>query len=162
MLDKTIIALNPLKFKELMSYQCSSVAIVSASESGSFVGLTVSSFQAVSIDPPTVLFVLSKLSSSLAVIRAQKEIGISLLGADQREIGARYSTKGSTRFSKGEFFVGPNGIPLIDGAIFNLTVSIDSILTQAVSEIFIGKVVWARVGEARMPLRYWRREFLLG
>jgi flavin reductase (DIM6/NTAB) family NADH-FMN oxidoreductase RutF len=147
-------------FKDLMSYQCSSVAIVSAVGAEGLAGLTVSSFQAVSVTPPTVLFTLSHRTRSVSLFRSVRHIGVSLLGAEQAEIGHRYSVSGSSRFVNGEFFIGPERVPLIRNAVFHLLVRVRSISTIDDSDIFLGRVIWGVGDGKRMPLQYWRRKFL--
>ena len=161
MKDTSVEIVSVAVFKELMSFQCSSVAVITAVGSDSFAGLTVSSLQAVSVAPPIVSFSLSQSARSAATIRAVKHVGISLLGSDQVEIGARYSTGNSKRFEDGEFFLGPEGIPLMIGAVFHLTARILSISSVGSSDVFFASVFWGVGGEAKMPLRYWRREFIV-
>ncbi len=147
-------------FKELMSFQCSSVAVITAVSSDNFVGLTVSSLQSVSVVPPIVSFSLSHGAQTTATIRNVKHVGISLLGCDQIEIGSRYSTGKSKRFVDGEFFLGPEGIPLISAAVFHLAACINSVSSVGSSDVFFASVFWGVSGERKMPLRYWRREFI--
>jgi flavin reductase (DIM6/NTAB) family NADH-FMN oxidoreductase RutF len=149
-------------FKDLMSYQCSSVAIVGVVNTTELVGLTVSSFQSISIAPPIVSFCLSDSTKSSPAVRATRYVGISLLSSEQVEIGVRYSTAGTKRFLANEFFFGPEGVPLIRDAVFHLAASIDSVSIVGSSQVFFGRVVWGEFSKKTMPLRYWRREFIGG
>jgi flavin reductase (DIM6/NTAB) family NADH-FMN oxidoreductase RutF len=152
--------LNDQEFKDVMSYQCSSVFIVSFVAGGSLKGLAVSSFQSVSVDPQFVSFSIShKTKNRIDVVRS-KFFGISLLGADQREIGELYSTPGSNRFAADEYFIGPEGCPLIKRAVFHLVINLHQFVTVGATDIVYGQVVWGCQGVARRPLTYWRRTFL--
>jgi flavin reductase (DIM6/NTAB) family NADH-FMN oxidoreductase RutF len=83
-----------------------------------------------------------------------------LLGADQLEIGSRYSKPGSRRFAEGEFFIGPEGVPLIKSAVFHIASCIQSVLKVGGSDVFFASVIWGDFGDKKMPLRYWSREFI--
>ena len=59
---------------------------------GEPVGLTVSSFNAVSLAPPLVLWSLSLASSSLKVLQDCERYVIQVLAADQLSLAARFAT----------------------------------------------------------------------
>ena len=55
------------------------------------VGMTMSSFNSVSLDPPLVLFSVAKSAHSLPVMRRAKAFGINVLGRHQQAISAKFS-----------------------------------------------------------------------
>jgi hypothetical protein len=81
------------------------------------VGLTANSFSSVSLDPPLVLWSLSRQSSSLADFIGASHFAIHVLAADQHYLSRRFSTSHPDRFSGVDYAQGTAGIPLLNGAI---------------------------------------------
>jgi|688.fasta_scaffold401996_1 flavin reductase (DIM6/NTAB) family NADH-FMN oxidoreductase RutF len=146
-------------FKELMSYQCSSVFIVGVSTGDALAGFTASSVQSIATLPPMISFAVSQSSKARESIHNARFVGISLLCDDQRELGSRYSTPNSTRFAANEFFIGPEGCPLINGAVFYVVAKVDRALIFGNSDVFYAHVIWGDFGTRKRPLIYWRRDF---
>jgi len=79
---------------------------------GAPIGLTVSSFNAVSLSPPLVLWSLSRRAGSLAVFATCDRYVVNVLAANQVELARRFAT-GSTpqRFDGVALCNAPNGAP---------------------------------------------------
>jgi hypothetical protein len=67
---------------------------------GRVVGLTANSFSSVSLDPPEVLWRLSRQSSSLTDFIGAGHFAINVLAADQNHLSCRFSTSHPDRFSR--------------------------------------------------------------
>jgi len=77
---------------------------------GSPVGLTVSSFNAVSLSPPLVLWSLSRSAGSLTVFESCERYVVNVLAADQIELARRFATKPTAeRFAGVALCNAPNG-----------------------------------------------------
>jgi flavin reductase (DIM6/NTAB) family NADH-FMN oxidoreductase RutF len=82
-----------------------------------FVGLTVSSFTSVSLDPPLVLWNLRKSSHIYDVFRTSEYFVISVLAADQIEIAKQFSASIPDRFAGINWRRSPAAkLPIIDDA----------------------------------------------
>src|SRR5690606_37033736 len=55
------------------------------------IGLTVSSFNSVSLDPPLVLFSIDRRSRSLAALRDAPAFVVNVLGLDHAELSNRFA-----------------------------------------------------------------------
>lgn len=84
---------------------------------GSYAGLTANSFNALSLEPPLVLWSLGRTSRSLDVFTAAERFAVSVLSASQYELALRFSRTGVDRFEGIGTTPGIAGLPLIDGAI---------------------------------------------
>jgi flavin reductase (DIM6/NTAB) family NADH-FMN oxidoreductase RutF len=92
------------------------VTIITAEkDDNSLVGLTVSSFNSVSLDPPLIVWSLSRGSSSLAAIENCERYVIHVLGSDQMALAGRFA-RGTApeRFAEVAMTQAPNGAPKID------------------------------------------------
>ena len=70
------------------------VTIVTARDAnGAPVGLTANSFNSVSLDPPLVLWSLSRLAGSMPHFSRGSHYAINILAAEQRDLAERFSRK---------------------------------------------------------------------
>ncbi|MSP50540.1 MAG: flavin reductase [Alphaproteobacteria bacterium] len=84
---------------------------------GGLVGLTANSFNSVSLDPPLVLWSLSKRARSLEAFRTAAHFGVNVLAWDQVEIAQRFARSIADRFAGIAFHEGEGGVPLLDGCV---------------------------------------------
>lgn len=94
------------------------VAVVTTrAPGGRSVGLTVNSFASVSLEPPLVLWSLSKRSSSLEAFSAARSVAIHVLSADQEALARRFASPSADRFAGIRRSIGPAGAPLLEGSV---------------------------------------------
>jgi flavin reductase (DIM6/NTAB) family NADH-FMN oxidoreductase RutF len=109
--------LDTRHLRECLSEFATGVTIVTAGlADGVRAGLTVNSFNALSLEPPLVLWSLSLRSTSLAVFSQATHFAVNVLSVRQVELARRFSRSGPNRFSGVELHQGLGGAPLIDGA----------------------------------------------
>ena len=83
---------TPDEFRAAMGQFATGVTIVTAVDAeGRKVGLTANSFNSVSLNPPLVLWSLSKQSSSMPALLGAKAWSVNVLAADQRLLAERLS-----------------------------------------------------------------------
>lgn len=82
---------------------------------GSFLGLTASSFNSVSLDPPLVLWSLAKKASSLPVFTNCSHYVINILSGNQAMLAERFAMRIENRFEGVDFMLSPNGLPILKG-----------------------------------------------
>lgn len=79
-------------FREIMGRFPTGVAIVAArSTDGSPIGVTVNSFTSVSLDPPLILFCLSRTARSFSGFAAASVFSVNFLGRDRRALSQRFA-----------------------------------------------------------------------
>ena len=104
-------------FRRALGQFATGVAIVSArGKDAKPVGLTVNSFSSVSLDPPLVLWSLSKHSPSYAEFAAATHFAINVLAADQHHLSRKFSTPVPDKFAGVDCEDGLGGCPLLGGA----------------------------------------------
>ena len=93
------------------------VAVVTADAGDGPVAMTVSSVASISIDPPTLMFSASALSSSTSSIRRAETVVVHLLAADQLPLAKLGARKGADRFTGDVKWARlPTGEPYYPGA----------------------------------------------
>ncbi|MDH3553381.1 MAG: flavin reductase family protein, partial [Gammaproteobacteria bacterium] len=90
------------------------VTVITTTDSdGSPVGVTASSFNSVSLDPPLVLWSLAKSARSMAAFDRSGYFCVHVLAASQEALSARFATPGSDKFGGQDWRPGHGGVPLL-------------------------------------------------
>jgi flavin reductase (DIM6/NTAB) family NADH-FMN oxidoreductase RutF len=82
---------------------------------GQAVGLTVNSFNALSLDPPLVLWSLRLASPSLPAFDAAEHFAINVLAEGQVELSRRFASAAPGKFDEGAWHDGLHRLPLLAG-----------------------------------------------
>ncbi|PKO55122.1 MAG: flavin reductase [Betaproteobacteria bacterium HGW-Betaproteobacteria-21] len=82
---------------------------------GEPIGLTVNSFNSVSLDPPLIVWSLSNDLPSRALFEACEYYAINVLSADQEAVSQRFASRLGDRFAGLGFDHGMGGAPLLHG-----------------------------------------------
>lgn len=105
---------DAVEFRKALGSFTTGVTVVTTREpSGEDIGLTANSFNSVSLDPPMVLWSLSKASRSLSAFRDAKCFAVHILSQDQEELSGQFARRGNDKFSGVTIERGPGGIPLL-------------------------------------------------
>ncbi len=80
-------------------------------------GITANSFSSVSLDPPLVLWNISKVSSSLEAYLAADAFAINVLAEHQHETASHFARSDDRLFDGMEFVDGAGGAPLLPGTL---------------------------------------------
>ncbi|SDY13404.1 3-hydroxy-9,10-secoandrosta-1,3,5(10)-triene-9,17-dione monooxygenase reductase component [Collimonas sp. OK242] len=104
------------EFRNALGTFTTGVTIVTAcSSDGKLVGVTANSFNSVSLDPPLVLWSLSKSSNSLAAFEAAEYWAVHILSHDQDQLATHFSKRAHDKFAGLDLETGLGGAPLLDG-----------------------------------------------
>jgi flavin reductase (DIM6/NTAB) family NADH-FMN oxidoreductase RutF len=107
----------PRQLRAALSLFATGVTIVTTlTPDGDPVGLTVNSFNSVSLEPPLVLWSLALRSGSLDTFRAAERWVVHVLGAEQRELAERFAQRAVDRFAGVAWHAGLGSLPVLDGA----------------------------------------------
>src|SRR2546426_10301690 len=86
-------------FRNALAQFATGVTVITTRlDDGSFFGLTASSFNSVSLDPPLVLWSLARGASSLPVFTDNSHYVINVLSADQAPLAERFAQRIDNRF----------------------------------------------------------------
>jgi len=149
------MAIDEAGFKAAMSHFASGVTIVTTEHGGRPYGMTVASFASLSLRPPLVLVCIEKSVKTHDAIVAARKFGVSILGADQADVSARFASRSDDKFSGIDVKRGELGVPLIAGALTTLECSVHDQLPGGDHSIFVGEVVQATTRDG-VPLLYFR------
>jgi flavin reductase (DIM6/NTAB) family NADH-FMN oxidoreductase RutF len=90
--------------------------VTTRGNTGGFVGLTVNSFSALSLDPPLILWSLRRSSPSLPVFEKAERFVVNVLAEAQVEVSRRFALPLDDKFAGVPHAENAWGLPLIHGA----------------------------------------------
>ncbi len=146
--------LGPDELRQALGRFVTGVTIVTClDEHGERVGLTANSFNALSLDPPLVLWSLREASTSIAAFTTASHFAVNVLSAEQVDLSRRFARPSSAKFDAGEWSDGQGGAPLLAGCVAVFECRRRSHHAAGDHVLFIGEV--ERIGgSAEAPLVY--------
>lgn len=148
------------KFRDTLGMFPTGVAVVSAQgPDGSLQGVTVNSFNSVSLDPPLVLFSLSRKLFSLNVFLAAKAFAINFLQEDQQDLSIRFNKALSNKWEHVKYKLGATGAPLLLPALAVLECSPYAQYDGGDHVIVVGRVEHIECETCSAPLVYFRGRY---
>ncbi len=106
--------INPTEFREALGQFPTGVTIVTTvDENGQKVGMTASSFNTVSLDPPLVLWSIDKQAHSYDIFIKAQTFAIHVLAAGQEELSDLFAQKGADKFHQLDCREGWSKLPIL-------------------------------------------------
>lgn len=128
-------------YRHALAQFATGVTIVTTLASdGTPTGLTVNSFNSVSLEPPLVLWSLSLKAGALAAFRGCENYAINVLAADQLDVAKRFASRGVDRFVGTQWHAGPLQLPIIKGAVAVMIATNRSQYVEGDHVILVGEV----------------------
>ena len=153
-------ALPPRTLRDVLGSFPTGVAVVTATgTNGEPYGVTVSSFNSVSLDPPLVLFSLSRRLLSLEGLLRADAFAINFLRDDQAHLSARFATAFSDKWRDVDFRAGATGSPVLVPALAVLECRPYAQYDGGDHIIVVGRVTHLEVDSGRHPLVFFRGRY---
>lgn len=139
-------------FRNALGAFTTGVTVVTTCDAaGRDVGLTVNSFNSVSLEPPLVLWSLARSSGSLPAFLQAEHFAVHILAADQEPMSNRFAQRGADKFTGIELARGEGGVPLLPGCSARFRCRTAFRHEGGDHEIFVGEVLGFEAFE-RAPL----------
>ncbi|OAJ58321.1 flavin reductase [Paraburkholderia ginsengiterrae] len=128
-------------FKQALGQFATGVTVITTrAASGQLIGITASSFNSVSLNPPLVLWSLATRSASMPVFRANSHYVVNVLASSQLDLCKRFATVKGDRFEGVSHAEGDSGMPVLDGALAWFECHNRSRYDEGDHVIFVGEV----------------------
>ena len=116
-------AFDTRAFRHALGQFPTGVCVVTAVVDGVRLGMTVSSFNSLSLDPPLVLFSIDRRAASLPLWERADAIAVHVLAENQKEVSNRFARALANKWEGISFGEGALGTPLLPGvaAVFECT-----------------------------------------
>lgn len=139
--------------RALGSFATGVTVITTLADGGRPVGVTASSFNTVSLDPPLILWSLSRQSPNLDAFRIGSHFAVNVLADGQLELCNRFGRPGPDKFAGLVTQPGAGGAPLLPGAVAQFECQREAVYPGGDHLILIGRVLRYR-WNSRNPLLF--------
>lgn len=154
------MSIDPIEFRQALGVFPTGVVVITAvSPDGDPIAITVSSFNSVSLDPPLVLFSISRTSSSLAALLAAERFAISVLANDQREVSRRFARPQMDKFSECNSPFEKRAARVIESCLASFECRLFGTHDGGDHLIIIGEVEHVEVSRGLDPLVFFRGNY---
>jgi flavin reductase (DIM6/NTAB) family NADH-FMN oxidoreductase RutF len=148
---------DPRAFRQALGQFATGVAVITAQGGdGQAVGMTMSSFNSVSVDPPLVLFSIDRKAFSLRAMTEARGYAVNILGRDQEHLSNQFARALDDKWAAVEHTLGHMAAPLIAGALAHFECAPYAQYDGGDHVIFVGRVVRFSAFPAQEPLLFFR------
>ncbi|MBF0560873.1 MAG: flavin reductase family protein [Alphaproteobacteria bacterium] len=132
--------------------------VTTVSGEGRSVGVTVSAFSSVSLQPPLVMVCLGRQTSSVEAF-CSGFFAVNVLREDQKEIAIRFATRADDKWAKTNYETWEGGSPILPGCVANLECRVAAVHEAGDHLIIVGEVVRLAYAGGGHPLLYFRSAY---
>ena len=104
------------------------------------VGITVSSFNSLSLDPPLILWSIAASGASFPAFQVGDPFAVNVLSAEQEALAMRFAKAGGDKFGGVEVHNGLDGVPLIAGCVVYFECTVAARYPGGDHDIIVGRV----------------------
>ncbi|MGB0694119.1 MAG: flavin reductase family protein [Rhodospirillaceae bacterium] len=153
------MSIDPTVFRKALGGFASGVTVVTArQEDGVPVGVTVSAFCSLSLDPPQVIYCLDNRNTNLDAYLSGGA-NVHILASDQSELSNRFATPMEDRFAGLEMDEDRNGAPVLPGCLVRIGGTVAKVVDGGDHQIVILRIEDAEVRDDGEPLLYLRGRY---
>lgn len=151
--------MDPKQLRNVLGHYPSGVTVVTAMHDDEPVGFACQSFHALSLDPPMIVILVGKTSTSWQRIRVADNFAVNVLSAEQEALCRAFAVSGADKFAGVEWNAGPLGAPVLEGSSAWFNCRIDSELDGGDHLIVTAHILEMGNDPDREPLLFHRGAF---
>ncbi len=134
-------AIDTDDYRRALSRFATGVTVVTALDAdGGKTGITVSSFNSVSLEPPLILWSVGFESMSFDVFTTTEHFAVHVLAKHQRELSDRFAARDTDKFSRLACSEGLGGVPILPDYAACFECSTEQVYPGGDHKIIIGRV----------------------
>jgi flavin reductase (DIM6/NTAB) family NADH-FMN oxidoreductase RutF len=156
------MAVDAQTFKQALAQFGTGIAVVTTQHAGEPIGLTVSAFSSLSLEPPLVLVCIMKGLFTYTALEESGAFAVNILSADQKEFGLRFAgliPGVEDRFAGVSYTTAVTGSPILPGVLSWVDCRTVQITDGGDHGIFVGEVMAATTPQEGEPLLYHNRRW---
>ena len=148
------------QFRNALGQFPTGVVIATArTAAGQLIGMTLSSFNSVSLDPPLLLVCLYKQAASALALTKATHFAINVLQTGQQPASIRFSTRDEDRFGATPWSCGEAGAPILKDSLGVFECERFAVYDGGDHHILVGKVIKASFDTGLDPLLFFRGRY---
>ncbi|MFW8635719.1 p-hydroxyphenylacetate 3-hydroxylase reductase component [Cribrihabitans pelagius] len=134
--------IDPKAFRRALGNFATGVAIITArAPDGTSVGVTASSFNSLSMDPPLILWSSMKDARSCAIFESATHFAVNILASDQMDMSNHFARQQEDKFAGVDWEPGIGGAPIFPNCAGRFQCETYDKLDGGDHWIFVGRVV---------------------
>ena len=150
-------AVSAADLRQVMSHYLTGVTIVTVMRpDGIPYGLTVNSFNSVSLNPPLILWSLDNKNSQLSLFLNAARFAVNIMAADQSQLCRRFASQEEDRFLGIDWTLGACEQPLISNALAHIECQSWKTYAGGDHTIFVGEIISAQLFADRPPAAFYK------
>ena len=144
---------DPMAFRRALGKFPTGVTIITTkNDKGENIGVTASSFNSVSLDPPLILWSLSKTARSVAAFGEGHHFAVHILSEHQQELSNHFAKQGADKFADLALSQGHGEVPLLAEFSARFQCICQHQYDGGVHVILVGRVLEYETKECNQPL----------
>lgn len=154
--------MNGELLREAMRQWASGVAVVTTSHQGIPHGITVNSFDSLSLDPPVVAITLKNTTPSCQYILMGNYFGVNIVSLTQKDLADLFSGKdleGVNRFTNVRYTECTHGVPILEGSMAYFCCQVRHTHPLNQKTLILGDVLDVKVNNGQDPLIYFNQAY---
>ncbi|WMX48871.1 flavin reductase family protein [Streptomyces roseicoloratus] len=160
--DDERMPVDPGEFRRVLGHFASGVTVVTALDEDGPAGFACQSFASLSLDPPLVVFMVARTSTTWPRIARAGRFCVNVLGADQAELCRAFAVSGADKFAGVPWTPAPStGSPRLPDVPAWIDCEIAAVHTGGDHLIVVGRVaaLAAAATDSTAPLLFHRGRF---
>jgi flavin reductase (DIM6/NTAB) family NADH-FMN oxidoreductase RutF len=142
--------LDQRRLRDALGQFATGVTIITTiTPAGERLGMTISSFNSLSLEPPLVLFSIVKQAHSFAAWQQATRYAVNVLNEDQQELSSKFARAKGEKWIGQTVLDGKTGVPLLPNAVISFECEAHSRFDGGDHEIFVGRIVELHENRAR-------------
>lgn len=134
--------MEPNDFRNALGSFATGITVITAvGPRGELIGITASSFNSVSLDPPLVLFSLNRRAYSLRAFLSSQTFAVNILREEQEDISNKFAKALEDKWSDMDYETWETGCPIITGSLASFECKIRHTYHGGDHVIFVGEVL---------------------
>ncbi|MCM3113888.1 flavin reductase family protein [Neobacillus sp. MER 74] len=126
------------QFRNAMGKFATGVTVVATEVAGNVHGMTANAFMSVSLNPKLVVISIAEKAQMLEKIKQSKKFSVNILAAGQQELSMIFA--GQLKNQQNVVFDRLEGIPVLPGAVAQITCEVSAEHVEGDHTLFIGRV----------------------
>lgn len=158
--DDERLAVEPGEFRRVLGHFATGVTVVTARDEHGPAGFACQSFASLSLDPPLVVFMVGRTSTTWPRIARAGAFCVNILGEEQGLLCRGFAVSGADKFAGVAHRPAPvTGSPLLDGVPAWVDCTVRSVHTGGDHLIVVGRIAALGAAEDGAPLLFHRGRF---
>jgi flavin reductase (DIM6/NTAB) family NADH-FMN oxidoreductase RutF len=150
-------SINSRQLRNVLGCYATGVAVITTRNgAGDHIGVTVNSFSSVSLDPPLVLFSLSRTANVLVGFRQATRFVVNILAEGQQALSNMFARPSSACWTDVDFTHATNGCALLMDSLAQLECDKSAEIDGGDHLLFLGEVISYHSRPPAEPLLFYR------